>query len=136
MTPAHDFGDMLLNAHSWYRIDTPLDYIRATLWCGSNLATSVAYFLIPNEIARWRKALPFAASALIGRLFVAFIFTCGLSHLAMLAIMQTGPWWAILLIYLPMAGVSVATVIVIRRDRDLIVAVLDTVSRALKDGGG
>lgn len=130
--PAHDLASTFLNAHSWYRIDTPLDYVRAALWCASNLTTAIAYFLIPLELGQWRKVMPFAASALIGQLFIGFIFFCGLSHLAMLAIMQTGPWWATLLIYLPMAAVSAATVVVIRRDRKLILAVLETVVQGLK----
>lgn len=129
--PSHDVVQGFLNAHSWYRIDTPLDYLRAGLWCVSNLATALAYFFIPNELRYWRRVLPFAASTLLGTLFIAFIAFCGLSHLSMLAIMQTGPWWAILLIYLPMAIVSVATVIVMRKDRALILSVLESISKAL-----
>ncbi len=130
----HEIAHSILNAHSWYRIDTPLDYLRAAIWCGSNLATAIAYFLIPQELTHWRKVMPFATTALIGQLFVGFIFFCGLSHLAMLAIMQTGPWWAALLIYLPMAIVSVATVVVIRRNRKLILGVLEGVVQGLKGG--
>ena len=129
--PSHDLVHGLLNAHSWYRIDTPLDYLRAGIWCVSNLATGLAYFFIPNELRYWRRALPFASSTLLGTLFIAFIAFCGLSHLSMLLIMQTAPWWAILLIYLPMAIVSVATVIVMRKDRQLILSVLGNVSKAL-----
>jgi len=129
--PTHDLVHGLLNAHSWYRIDTPLDYLRAGLWCVSNLATALAYFFIPNEIRYWRRVLPFTTSTLLGNLFIAFIAFCGLSHLSMLAIMQTAPWWAILLVYLPMAIVSVATVIVMRKERALILSVLESVSRAL-----
>lgn len=129
--PSHDLVQELLNTHSWYRIDTPLDYLRAGLWCVSNLATALAYFFIPNELRHWRKVLPFASSALLGALFIAFIFFCGLSHLSMLLIMQTAPWWAILLVYLPMAIVSVATVIVMRKERALILSVLESISKAL-----
>jgi len=129
--PSHDLVQGLLNTHDWYRIDTPLDYLRAGLWCVSNLATALAYFFIPNELRYWRRVLPFATSSLLGSLFIAFIAFCGLSHLSMLAIMQTAPWWAILLIYLPMAIVSVATVIVMRRERELILSVLETISKAL-----
>jgi hypothetical protein len=129
--PSHDVVQGLLNAHSWYHIETPLDYLRAGLWCLSNLATALAYFFIPNELRYWRRVLPFATSSLLGSLFIAFIAFCGLSHLAMLAIMQTAPWWAILLVYLPMAVVSVATVIVMRKERALILLVLDSISKAL-----
>jgi hypothetical protein len=122
----------LLNDHAWYRIDSPLDYLRAALWCLSNLATALAYFLIPNELRHWRRELPFAATSLIGALFIGFIAFCGLSHFAMLFIMQTAPWWAVLLIYLPMAFVSAAAVYVVRRDRVLILAVLHSVGRALR----
>jgi hypothetical protein len=123
----------LLNDHSWYRIETPLDYLRAILWCLGNFATAFAYFLIPNELRHWRRELPFAATSLIGALFIGFITFCGLSHFAMLFIMQTAPWWAVLLIYVPMALVSLATVYVIRRDRALILAVLRNVGQALRN---
>jgi len=123
----------LMNNHEWYRIETPADYLRAALWCLANFTTATAYFLIPNEIKHWRKALPFGATSLIINLFIAFIAFCGVSHLVMLFIMQTGPWWATLLIYVPMAGVSAATVIVIRRNRQLIVEVLKNVSRAIQE---
>jgi hypothetical protein len=129
--PSHDLVHGILNTHSWYRIDTPLDYLRAGIWCASNLATAIAYFFIPNELRYWRDVLPFASSTLLGTLFIAFIAFCGLSHLSMLFIMQTAPWWAILLIYLPMAIVSVATVVVMRKDRQLILSVLESVSKAL-----
>ena len=132
MAASHDLTHLLMNNHSWYRIDTPLDYARAALWCLSNLATASAYFLIPVELRHWRRVLPFSASSLIGTLFIGFILFCGFSHLAMVAIMQTAPWWATILIYLPMAVVSLATAVVIRRKRPLIIAVLDGVGRALK----
>lgn len=133
--PQPDVMQALLNDHSWYRIDTPLDYLRAILWCLANFVTATAYFLIPNELRHWRRVLPFAATSLIGTLFIGFIFFCGLSHFAMLLIMQTAPWWVILLVYMPMAIVSAATVVVIRRDRAMIVAVLENVGRALRVGG-
>lgn len=132
MSQSNDLIHTLMNNHSWYHIDTPLDYIRALLWCSANLATAAAYFFIPAEIWHWRRVLPFAASSLIGTLFIGFITLCGLSHLAMLFIMQTAPWWATLLVYTPMAIVSVATIAVIRRDRQLIVAVLGGVAKALR----
>jgi hypothetical protein len=123
---------LLLNDHSWYRIETPLDYLRAALWCLANLATAFAYFAIPIELRHWSRVLPFSTSWLLGALFMGFILFCGLSHLSMLVIMQTGPWWATLGIYLPMAAVSSATAIVMRRDRAVILAVLDGVAKALK----
>jgi hypothetical protein len=130
-----DFARSLLNDHSWYHIVTPLDYLRAGLWCLSNFVTAAAYFLIPNELRHWRRVLPFSATSLIGALFIGFIFFCGLSHFAMLLIMQTAPWWVVLLIYLPMALISAATVVVLRRDRALILSVLENVGRALRPGG-
>ena len=133
MASAHDGVQTLLNAHSWYHIETPWDWVRATLWCVANFLTAMAYFLIPNELRAWRKVLPFAATSLIGALFMGFITLCGLSHFAMLFIMQTGPWWATLLIYLPMAAVSIGTVVVLRLNRQLILAVLQSVGAALKE---
>ena len=136
MTPTHDFADLMLNAHPWYRIETPLDYVRAGIWCASNLVTAVSYFLIPQELARWRREMPFAAGSLIGQMFMGLIFFSGLSHLAMLAIVQTGPWWATLFVFLPMAVVSSGTLIVIRRDRRLILAVLVSVAQGIRGGSG
>lgn len=131
--PSGDVMHALMNSHSWYRLDTPLDYLRAALWCLANLVTSISYFLIPNEIKHWRRSMPFRATSTILNLFIAFIASCGLSHLAMLAIMPTGPWWAVLLVYMPMAAVSATTVVVIRLNRRLIVELLGNVSRALQD---
>jgi len=128
-----DLIHQLVNNHSWYHIETPADYLRAGLWCLANFVTATSYFLIPNEIKYWRKALPFGAASLIINLFISFIAFCGLSHLVMLLIMQTGPWWATLLVYVPMAMVSAATVVVIRRNRRLIVDVLEGVSRAIRE---
>ncbi len=130
--PSNDLIHALMNSHGWYRIETTDDYLRAALWCIANLATSVSYFLIPQEIKYWRKSLPFDATALISNLFIGFIAFCGLSHLAMVVIMPTGPWWAVILIYVPMATVSAATVVVVRMNRKLILAVLDAVARALQ----
>ena len=129
----HDGMHLLINQHSWYHFDTALDQFRAFLWCASNFATALAYFLIPREIRQWRKALSFSASSLIGNLFFWFIALCGFSHFAMLAIMQTGPWWAVLLIYLPMAVVSLATVWVIRAQRGLILLALNRIGNALRE---
>ena len=131
--PSGDLIHVLMNNHSWYHIETPADYLRAALWCLANFVTAVSYFLIPNEIKHWRKALPFAATSLISNLFISFIAFCGLSHLVMLFIMQTGPWWATLLVYVPMATVSVATVVVVRLNRRLIIEVLEGVSRAIQE---
>ena len=132
MASMHQGVQALMNSHEWYRLDTPLDYVRALLWCLANFLTATAYFLIPNELRAWRKALPFPATSLIVMLFIAFIALCGASHFAMLFIMQTGPWWATLLIYLPMAAVSLATVAVLRVNRRLILSVLQSVGDALK----
>jgi hypothetical protein len=133
MEAAHGIAQFLINDHSWYRFETTADYVRAGLWCLSNLATSLSYFLLPIEIRHWRVALPFKSSTLIGTLFIAFIATCGASHLSMLIIMPTAPWWMTILIYLPMAFASVATAVVVRRERRLIIAVLQGVRAALAE---
>lgn len=133
MESAHGIAHFLINDHSWYRFVTVGDYVRAALWCLSNLATSLSYFLLPIEIRHWRVALPFKSTALIGTLFISFIATCGASHLSMLIIMPTAPWWVIITIYLPMAFVSLATAVVVRRERRLIVAALKGVGTALAE---
>lgn len=121
----------LMNAHSWYTLDTPSDHVRAWLWCVSNFLTFASYFLIPFEIKLWSTCLPFRSTKTISRLFITFIVACGLSHLVMIVIMPTAPWWAILTVYLPMAGVSLATVLVLRRHRSQIVQVLQSMARLL-----
>lgn len=107
--------------------------MRAIAWCASNFLVFLAYFLIPNEIQHWRKAIPFRWTSLISYLFVSFIALCGLSHLVMIIIMPTGPWWAIWLIFVPLAFVSLATVLVIRMMRKLIIEVLQGV-KGILDG--
>jgi hypothetical protein len=133
MDTAHGIAHFLVNDHNWYRFETAGDFIRAGLWCLSNLATSLSYFLLPIEIRRWRLALPFKSTTLIGTLFIGFIATCGASHLSMLIVMPTAPWWVTILIYMPMAFVSVATAVVVRRERRLIVAALEGVGAALAE---
>jgi hypothetical protein len=122
---------MVMNDHSWYTLNSPLDWVRAALWCGTNFITFVSYFMIPFEIYQWGSVVRFTSTTVIGALFIWFIILCGLSHLAMLFIMQTGPWWATLLIYLPMAVVSAATMIVLRQQRQAIITALDRVTKAL-----
>lgn len=126
---------MMVNDHAWYRFVSTADYIRAGLWCLSNLTIAVSYLVLPIEIWHWRAALPFRSTALIGALFVSFIALCGISHFTMVLIMPTGPWWAVLLIFLPTGAVSAATAIVLRRERRLIVAALQGVGAALADNG-
>lgn len=134
MDSGSGIAHLLMNDHSWYRLVTTADYIRAALWCLSNLAIGLSYLLLPIEIRRWRLALPFKSTALIGTLFIAFIGLCGISHLTMIVIMPTAPWWATLIIYLPTGLVSLSTVFVVRHERQLIVAALEGVGAALAEG--
>jgi len=129
----HGIAHMMVNDHSWYRFVSTADYIRAGLWCMANLGIGVSYLLLPVEIRRWHLALPFRSTALIGSLFISFIALCGISHLTMVIIMPTAPWWATLLVYLPTMLVSIGTVIVVRRERRLIVAALQGVGAALAE---
>lgn len=128
---ANGLAHLVMNDHGWYRLDTTADYIRAGLWCLSNLTIGLSYLALPVEIWHWRLALPFRSTAVIGSLFIAFIALCGISHLSMVVIMPTGPWWATLLIYLPTGAVSLATAIVLRHERRLIIAALEGVGTAL-----
>lgn len=130
---AHGLAHFLINDHSWYRFVTTADYIRAGLWCLSNLVIGVSYLMLPVEIWRWRHALPFKSIALFSTLFIAFIAFCGVSHLTMVIIMPTAPWWATLLIYVPTGLVSLATAVVLRRERRLIVSALEGVGAALAE---
>lgn len=130
---AHGLAHFLINNHSWYTFETPADHLRAALWCLSNLMIGLSYLMLPAEIWRWRLALPFKSIALFSTLFIGFIAFCGISHLTMIIIMPTAPWWAVLLIYVPTALVSLATAVVVRRERRLIVAALEGVGAALAE---
>ena len=134
MGAAGGAASFFVNDHSWYHFVSTADYVRAGLWCFSNLAIAISYLVLPVEIRRWRLALPFRSTALIGTLFIGFIAFCGLSHLSMLLIMQTAPWWATIGIYVPTGLVSLATVWAVRRERHLIVAALQGVAAALAKG--
>lgn len=130
---AHGVTHLLVNEHSWYRFVTTDDYLRAAAWCIANIGIGVSYLMLPVEIRRWHLALPFKSTTLIGSLFISFIALCGISHLTMVVIMPTAPWWAILLVYVPTMLVSVGTVVVVRRERRLIVAALEGVGAALAE---
>lgn len=134
MDAGSGLAHLLMNDHNWYRLDTEADFVRAGLWCLSNLAIGASYLALPVEIWHWRLALPFRSTALIGVLFISFIALCGISHLSMIIIMPTAPWWATLIIYVPTAIASVATAVVVRRERLLITAALKGVSDALTRG--
>lgn len=115
----------LMNAHEWYTLDTSEDHLRAWLWCLSNFMTFVSYFMIPVELAHWRVSIPSSNTVrVLSRLFIAFIVLCGLSHLTMLVVMPTAPWWVTIVVYTPMAVVSFWTVLVLREHRRYIVEVL------------
>ncbi|MDR3526437.1 MAG: hypothetical protein P4L57_04090 [Rhizomicrobium sp.] len=131
MEAGSGLAHLLMNDHSWYRLNTQADFARAGLWCLSNLAIAASYLTLPMEIWRWRLALPFRSTTLIGLLFIGFITLCGISHLTMIIIMPTAPWWATLFVYVPTAMASVATAVVARRERHLIIAVLKGISTAL-----
>jgi hypothetical protein len=124
----------MMNDHSWYRLESVADFVRAGLWCACNLAIGAAYLTLPVEIWHWRLALPFRSTALLGILFVSFIALCGISHLTMIVIMPTAPWWATLIIYVPTAVASIATAYVVRRERPLIVAALEGIGGAKSNG--
>lgn len=134
MDEGSHLAHLLMNDHSWYRLASEADYVRAGLWCLCNVAIGGSYLTLPVEIWHWRVALPFHSTALIGILFISFIALCGISHLTMIIIMPTAPWWATLIIYVPTALASIATAYVVRRERLLIIAALKGVSAALKGG--
>lgn len=121
-----------LNDHDWYRLDTAWDWVRLALWCAANVITGAAYFAIPVEIWHWRQVLPFRSASLIGFAFLCFILLCGMSHFAMLAVMATAPWWAILFVYAPMAVVSILTAWLIRRERVVILGALKAIGESLE----
>lgn len=133
MDSIHGIAHLVANHHSWYRFETTDDFLRAGFWCLANIGIGVSYLMLPVEIRRWRLALPFKSTVLIGSLFIGFIALCGISHLTMVVIMPTAPWWATILIYLPTMAVSAATVAVVRRERRLIVAVLEGIGAALAE---
>ena len=125
----------LMNSHDWYVLRTTMDHVRAWTWCLANFITFVSYFMIPLELRHWRRAIPASrAVEVVSRLFIAFIFLCGLSHLAMIVIMPTAPTWVIVSVYIPMAYVSLWTVVVLRNHRRSIVDVLQAMNGLFPDG--
>lgn len=122
---------VLWSDHAWFTLESSSDWARLILWCLSNFAVLVSYFLIPLELCYWRKAIPFQWTSFVGLLFVAFITLCGISHLAMIVIMPTGPWWSIIFVFVPLALISVATVLVLRRLRGSIVLALSAVKKVI-----
>lgn len=125
----------LMNAHEWYRLASYWDHARAWSWTLANFATFLSYIAIPAEIAQWKKAAPFHFFSVFSWLFIAFIFLCGMSHLVMVIVMPTGPWWAILWVYGPMSIVSLLTVGVLRRNRGMIVDLLQNLYGKYADVG-
>lgn len=120
-----------MNAHEWYSLASPLDHLRAWLWVLANFGTFIAYFMIPFELFYWRARLSALITNTISGLFIAFIAACGLSHIAMIFVMPTAPWWVILLVYLPLAVISLITAFVLRAFRPVIIHVLTGVQIAL-----
>jgi len=126
-----ELSAFVLNDHSWYRIDDTWDVARAALWCAANLVTAFCYFAIPWELRHWRRELPYQSVALIATMFMGFIFFCGVHHVVDVLIMPTAPWWAIWTANIPMAGFSIATWIIIRRQRRGIMWVLGMLRQAM-----
>ena len=118
--------DFLWNNHDWYKIENNAHFIRALVWCTANLVTAYAYFAIPWELYNWLgDAVRITATRIIALGFIAFITLCGMSHVAMVLVMPTGPWWATLLVYVPMAVVSLATAIFLKVNRKRIIEILN-----------
>jgi hypothetical protein len=116
--------DFLWNYHDWYHIENVNDFVRAVLWCVANIVTAFCYFVIPYEIWLWRRELASTAAIITGFGFIFFIALCGMHHVVDVIIMQTAPWWAVLMVNVPMALASLATAYFIVTNRQLIIDVL------------
>lgn len=106
----------LFNGHMFYALDTPLDHLRAWVWTASNTIVAICYFLIPFELWEWRRAMPFRSVMLTALRFVNFISACGMSHIIMLSIMPTAPWWAVpVMVWVALASLDAYFFIRLRR---------------------
>lgn len=122
-----------LNDHSWYTLSGPWDWARAVLWTGANIVTGICYFAIPLEMLRWEAAIPLMSVKRFVLLYFGFILACGSSHFAMAMVMQTAPWWAVL-IYVSMAVVSCLALVEMYLRRAAILLALQALFAAYRDG--
>ena len=121
----HEIPLAIWDHTSWYTFTSHLDLLRSELWLLTNLVTFVSYFAIPLELWYWRRALRILPALGVAMMFIVFIAACGLSHLAMVIIMGTAPWWT-MMIFIPMAIASVGTAIVIRQNRKRFIDYIQT----------
>ena len=130
------FDDLLRwlwqEAYTAHCLDVAADPLRAGVWVASNLVVGLSYFGIPNEIRHWSHAFNLDTGAMVARLFRAFIVYCGVSHIAMVLIMPTTRWEMILFFFLPLAGVSLATYVILRMMRQRILAAIGQMRELLQ----
>ncbi|GGC71026.1 hypothetical protein [Chelatococcus reniformis] len=87
------------------------DPVILTLYVASDLTTWLAYFAIGLTLLfRTVNFIDLGSSALI-RLFGAFIFLCGLSHLTMVLTLFWGIYWLDVAVRAAMASVSAVTAV-------------------------
>lgn len=122
----------LFNGHAFYTLNTPWDHLRAWLWCISNLVVCAAYLAIPREIYFWNLQIPLVSFQWFAFLFISFIALCGISHVMMILVMPTAPWWAILYISIPLAVVSSLTMRALQDSRGLIGEALNATYRSYR----
>ncbi len=115
-------------AHCLEVADEP---VRAVIWIITNLAVAFAYFGIPREIGIWARAMSLSLSGVVARMFQAFIVMCGISHIAMIAVMPTANWLLIVFIFAPLACVSVGVYVALRKYRKHITGLLQIARKLL-----
>lgn len=116
-------------AYTAHCIEVASDPWRAFVWFACNISVAFSYFAIPHEIRLWVRALRLDLGSYVGTLFQAFIFYCGVSHLAMVLVMPTAPWAFIIAFFVPLAAFSVGTAAAIRYGRPRIIAALEAIRR-------
>lgn len=119
------------DSYTAHCLDVLMDPLRAVIWTACNLTVALAYFGIPYEIGLWAEKLRLDMGNWLARLFRAFIVYCGVSHVAMIAIMPTTRWAIILLFFLPLAIVSGGVFVILRRNREKILGSIEIVRKLL-----
>ena len=90
------------------------------IWAAANIATGVAYMLIPWEIWHWYRKTRDQALGFIALLFALFIVSCGMHHLVM-PFTHGHVFWLNLTTDIPMALISVFAHLTLYRHRAQII---------------
>lgn len=102
-------------------LDLFTDELRTFIWTTAKLITGFAFIAIPWELRYWRKELGYKSTSLVTKGFMSFAFFCGLNQFVNAMVLPASPWWAVILVSIPMMISAVVTWLYIRINREKIV---------------